>query len=220
MGEFMRIKDLRENHDVRQSEIAAFLHISQNTYSQYESEKRQIPIALLILLRVITTSLWIIFSVWLTPKSHIRKNKAPLQNSVNALLLCKMILYKRKSTGNPCFSISTHWKPNKAGEQKRNSSMNRICLGMGTNPLQIGSSSPRSISIDQLHALLRFHLRPIKLVVYKWPYQLEVGGISHLEVCFTLRCLQRLSHPHAATQLCPWQDNWCTGGASDPVLSY
>ena len=32
---------------------------------------------------------------------------------------------------------------------------------------QIGSSSPRSISIDQLHALLRFHLRPIKLVVYK-----------------------------------------------------
>lgn len=46
----MRIKDLREDHDVRQSEIAAFLHISQNTYSQYESEKRQIPIALLIAL--------------------------------------------------------------------------------------------------------------------------------------------------------------------------
>lgn len=46
----MRIKDLREDHDVRQSEIAAFLHISQNTYSQYESEKRQIPISLLIAL--------------------------------------------------------------------------------------------------------------------------------------------------------------------------
>ena len=32
-------------------------------------------------------------------------------------------------------------------------------------------------------------------------------GISHLEACFTLRCLQRLSLPYAATQLCPWQDN-------------
>ena len=20
--------------------------------------------------------------------------------------------------------------------------------------------------------------------------------------------------------VCPWQNNWCTGGASDPVLSY
>lgn len=46
----MRIKDLREDHDIRQSEIAAFLHVSQNTYSQYESGKRQIPIALLIAL--------------------------------------------------------------------------------------------------------------------------------------------------------------------------
>ena len=82
------------------------------------------------------------------------------------------------------------------------------------------SSSPRSISIGQLNTLLCVHLRPIKLVVCKWPYQLKVGGISNLEVSFTLRCLQRLSHPHAATQLCPWQNNWCTGGASDPVLSY
>ena len=45
-------------------------------------------------------------------------------------------------------------------------------------------------------------------------------GISHLEVCFTLRCLQRLSHPYAATRLCPWQNNRCTGGTSNPVLSY
>ena len=82
------------------------------------------------------------------------------------------------------------------------------------------SSSPRSISIDQLNTLLCLHLRPIKLVVYKWPYLVKPGGISNLEVCFTLRCLQRLSRPHAATQLCPWQNNWCTGGASNPVLSY
>ena len=79
-------------------------------------------------------------------------------------------------------------------------------------------SSPRSISIGQLNTLLCLHLRPIKLVVYKRPY--PFGGISYLEACFTLRCFQRLSLPHAATQLCSWQNNWCTGGASDPVLSY
>ena len=45
-------------------------------------------------------------------------------------------------------------------------------------------------------------------------------GISNLEVCFTLRCLQRLSHPYAATQLCSWRNNWCTRGMSIPVLSY
>ena len=48
------------------------------------------------------------------------------------------------------------------------------------------SSSPRSISISQLHALLHFHLWPIKLVVYKWPYSLK--GMGYL----ILRCASRL----------------------------
>ena len=39
-------------------------------------------------------------------------------------------------------------------------------------------------------------------------------GKSHLEVGFTLRCLQRLSLPYLATQLCHWRDNWCTIGLS------
>ena len=46
------------------------------------------------------------------------------------------------------------------------------------------------------------------------------NGKSHLEVGFTLRCLQRLSLPHLATQLCHWRDNWSTIDASIPVLSY
>ena len=46
------------------------------------------------------------------------------------------------------------------------------------------------------------------------------NGILILEVGFTLRCLQRLSRPHFASQLCPWQDNCCTSDASTPVLSY
>ena len=43
---------------------------------------------------------------------------------------------------------------------------------------------------------------------------------SYLRGSFTLRCFQRLSRPDVATQLCPWQDNWCTRGLSIPVLSY
>ena len=46
------------------------------------------------------------------------------------------------------------------------------------------------------------------------------NGTLLLEVGFTLRCLQRLSHPHFASQLCPWQDNCCTSDAFTPVLSY
>ena len=46
----MRLKELREDMDLRQSEIAAYLHIKQNTYSQYENGQRQIPIELLIAL--------------------------------------------------------------------------------------------------------------------------------------------------------------------------
>jgi transcriptional regulator with XRE-family HTH domain len=46
----MRIKDLRENNDITQKEIADYLHIKQNTYSQYENGKRQLPIDMLIAL--------------------------------------------------------------------------------------------------------------------------------------------------------------------------
>ena len=33
----MRLKDIREDSDVTQRELAEFLHIKQNTYSQYET---------------------------------------------------------------------------------------------------------------------------------------------------------------------------------------
>lgn len=41
----MRLKDLREDHDLKQIDIAKLLNCKQNTYCQYESEKRQIPIS-------------------------------------------------------------------------------------------------------------------------------------------------------------------------------
>lgn len=46
----MRIKDLREDSDITQRQLAEYLHIKQNTYSQYENGQRQIPIDILITL--------------------------------------------------------------------------------------------------------------------------------------------------------------------------
>lgn len=46
----MRLKDLREDSDLTQKEVAEMLHIRQNTYSQYENGQRQVPIECLILL--------------------------------------------------------------------------------------------------------------------------------------------------------------------------
>ena len=44
----MRLKDLREDGDITQKELSEYLHIKQNTYSQYENGQRQLPIDILI----------------------------------------------------------------------------------------------------------------------------------------------------------------------------
>ena len=44
----MRIKDLREDADLTQQNVAEYLNIKQNTYCQYENRQRQIPVELLI----------------------------------------------------------------------------------------------------------------------------------------------------------------------------
>lgn len=44
----MRLKELREENGVSQKQIAEYLNIKQNTYSQYETGKRQLPIEILI----------------------------------------------------------------------------------------------------------------------------------------------------------------------------
>lgn len=46
----MRLKELREENKYTQQYVAEVLNIRQNTYSQYENEKREIPIRALILL--------------------------------------------------------------------------------------------------------------------------------------------------------------------------
>ena len=49
----MRLKDIREDLDITQKELAARLHIGQNTYSQYENGQRGLPTEVLMQLALI-----------------------------------------------------------------------------------------------------------------------------------------------------------------------
>ncbi len=40
----MRLRELREDSDIEQKELAALLNVRQNTYSQYETGKRLISV--------------------------------------------------------------------------------------------------------------------------------------------------------------------------------
>jgi hypothetical protein len=101
-----------------------------------------------------------------------------------------------------------------------------VCVGCGRECLcrvllfwlRVCGTSPRPISTGRL-GIAAVHLRPINPVFCWGPYPTR-GGKPHLETCFPLRCIQRLSLPNVANQPCPWRDNWHTRGSSIPVLSY
>ena len=44
---YERIRNLREDKDLTQTNIADYLHITQRTYSRYENDERAIPIEIL-----------------------------------------------------------------------------------------------------------------------------------------------------------------------------
>ena len=44
----MKLKELREENGLTQFDVANILNVKQNTYSQYENGKRQLPIDVLI----------------------------------------------------------------------------------------------------------------------------------------------------------------------------
>ena len=44
----MRLRDIREDHDITQKALASYLNIRQNTYSQYETGKIEWTAPLLI----------------------------------------------------------------------------------------------------------------------------------------------------------------------------
>ncbi len=47
---YERIRNLREDKDLTQTDVANYLHISQRTYSRYENDERAIPIEILSML--------------------------------------------------------------------------------------------------------------------------------------------------------------------------
>jgi transcriptional regulator with XRE-family HTH domain len=74
----MRIKDLREDNDFTQQQIADLLHIKQNTYSQYETGQRQIPIATLITLASFyNTSIDYLLGITDTKEPYPKNKHAP-----------------------------------------------------------------------------------------------------------------------------------------------
>ena len=47
---FRRLRDLREDHDLSQAEVARLLHIQQTVYSRYERGFKTIPLEHLLVL--------------------------------------------------------------------------------------------------------------------------------------------------------------------------
>ncbi len=45
---YRRIRDLREDHDLNQTQVAKFLNMSQTGYSKYETGENDLPTAVLI----------------------------------------------------------------------------------------------------------------------------------------------------------------------------
>lgn len=50
---YRRLRDLREDNDLLQKDLAAYLHCTQVCYSSYELGKRDIPTAVLIKLALL-----------------------------------------------------------------------------------------------------------------------------------------------------------------------
>ena len=72
----MRLRDLREDHDLTQTAIANYLHLRQNTYSQYENGQRQIPLEALVKLALFyNTSVDYLLELTDTPQPYPRKKQ-------------------------------------------------------------------------------------------------------------------------------------------------
>lgn len=69
----MRLRELREDRDITQSALAEALHIRQNTYSQYETGQRQLPLETLVrLTEIFDTSADYILGITDDPRPYPR----------------------------------------------------------------------------------------------------------------------------------------------------
>ncbi len=71
---YPRLRDLREDHDLTQQQVADFLGMKQSQYSRYERGVRDIPTDILIrLAKLFSTSVDYILGMTNDPKPHKRK---------------------------------------------------------------------------------------------------------------------------------------------------
>ena len=47
---YQRLQDLREDHDLRQQDVADILHCQRNVYRRYESGEREVPVWVIVTL--------------------------------------------------------------------------------------------------------------------------------------------------------------------------
>mgnify|MGYP000178810010 FL=1 len=45
---YKRLRDLREDNDLSQEQLAKYLNVSQRTYSYYETGDRNVPVEILV----------------------------------------------------------------------------------------------------------------------------------------------------------------------------
>ncbi|MBR5223580.1 MAG: helix-turn-helix transcriptional regulator [Clostridia bacterium] len=68
---YRRLKDLREDKDLVQKEVAAYLGIDQRVYSNYETGKREIPTRFVVMLaKLYGTSTDYILNLTNNPKPY------------------------------------------------------------------------------------------------------------------------------------------------------
>src|SRR5688572_26828289 len=164
---------------------------------------------------------------WITPRHYERKKsrqRPTLPPGCPDSTIGAGGLNGRVRNGNGCdpSAMVTGMNLSKTGSQPNRSS-SRSKDAFAFKHYKRYGQAPRPISTRKLRdcAFARLlHIGPINLVVCKGSLGRLSCGRHHLEAGFTLRCFQRLSQPDVATQLCLWQDNWCTRGPSIPVLSY
>ena len=73
---YPRIRDLRQDHDLTQAQVAQMLGMSQTGYSKYETGENDIPTAILIkLARFYGTSVDYLLGLTDDPKPYPRKKK-------------------------------------------------------------------------------------------------------------------------------------------------
>ena len=71
MGYYKRIRELREDHDLTQRQLAEMLHMPQPQYFRYEQGYRDIPTDILIALaNIYQTSTDYILGLMDNPKRH------------------------------------------------------------------------------------------------------------------------------------------------------